>query len=167
MIRFTLTAFATVGLLLMVGCTKEDPSPELRDPIYQDLQKRAADAQKSVDESKAKILELSDSLEKAEPNSIDKRDIERDLAKAKRQELDSRQWALYYTIRGKRRRIVDHMTYREALHAGKEWPDPHEYSDYLVNRRLVEANRNWSARVPRLQDRLPSSAKKAPAPKAE
>lgn len=51
--------------------------------------------------------------------------------------------------------------YLEAFAAGREWPDPAEYSDYLVNMRLHEVSLNWNARVPKLQDRLPAA--KAPA----
>lgn len=165
--RFTRYALAALMCATLCGCSKEDPHPEARDPIYADLVRRLTEHQKAVDEAKGKITELTDSLEKAEPNTIEKRDIERDLAKYKHQLLDSDQWARYYKIRSERRRIVDKIVYREAFAAGKEWPDPHEYSDYLTNRRLVEINRNWNARVPKLSDRLPSSTKAAAKPAPE
>jgi hypothetical protein len=154
-------------MLSICACSKEDPNPEARDPIYDDLTKRMTEHQKNVDEAKAKIAELSDKLEKAEPNTIEKRDMERDLAKARHMLTDSDQWARYYKIRSERRKIVDKLVYKEAFAAKKDWPDPHEYSDYMTNRRLVEINRNWNARVPKLTDRLPSSAKKTEKPKEE
>jgi len=66
----------------------------------------------------------------------------------------------YLQIRAKRRLLVDRITYKAAFAKNKSWPDPREYSDYLVNMRLQEAPRNWSIRVPKLQDRL---SKRAPA----
>jgi hypothetical protein len=157
--RFTPAVLALTGCLLLIGCSKEDPIPEERDPIFKDLEHRQSEHQKTYDEATAKLKELYASLEKAEPNSLEKRDIQRDIAKYKAQALDNEQWARYYRIRTGRRKLVDRLAYKEALGAKKPWPDPSEYSEYLVNRRLVEANRNWNARVPKLRDRLPSSAK--------
>lgn len=158
---FTRLTLALVFMpTVLLGCSKEDPNPETRDPIFADLTKRMVEHSKAYEEAKAKVKELRDSLEKAEPNSIEVRDIQRDLAKTEAKVIDSEQWAHYYKIRSERRRLVDKLTYKEAFAAKREWPDPHEYSDYLTNRRLVEINRNWNARVPKLRDRLPSSAKK-------
>lgn len=158
MLRTLRVAFALIAALTLGACSKEDPNPELRDPIYADLGKRQADAQKAYEEASAKIKELVEKLEKAEANSLEKRDMERDLRKYRKVALDSEQMARYYKIRVERRRIVDKAAYREALEAKKEWPYPDEYSDYLTNRRLHEISLNWNARVPKLTDRLPSSA---------
>lgn len=156
---FTRLALATLMMVLLAGCSKEDPNPQLRDPIFQDLEKRANEHQKAKDEAEKQLLDLKTKLAKAEPNTLGKRDIEKDIRKNEHLALESSQWALYYKIRTERRRIVDKLAYGEALANKKPWPDPNEYSEYLVNRRLVEANRNWNARVPKLQSRLPSSQK--------
>lgn len=163
MMRFTLLMFAL--LLGLSACSKEEPNPEERDPIYKDLEKRAADYQKSVDEAQAKVKELSEALDKAKPNTIEEKDIERDLHKYRAQLVGSQQLALYYKIRTDRRKYVDHVTYHEAFVAKKSWPDKNEYSDYLVNMRLNEVNLNWNARVPKLQDRVVSSKSKSEQPK--
>ena len=152
----------TLGL---VACTKPDPIPEERDPIYQDLVKREAEHTKLAEEAAAKVIELRTQLEKAEPNTIEKKDIVRDLAKNTSAKLDHEQWARYYRIRVGRRKMVDRMTYKVAFDTqkDKDWPDAKEYQDYLTNRRLIESPRNWSIRVPKLQDRLAAAA----APKKE
>lgn len=160
----------TIALLLSVvitGCTKEDPIPEERDPIFKDLEKRKAEHAKMQEDAQAKLIELREKLEKAEPNTIEKKDIEKELAKFRAQLLDHDQWSRYYRIRAERRRLVDRLAYKEAFAAKKEWPDPREYSDYLVNRRLVESSRNWATRVPRLQDRLKGQTAAAEKPKEE
>jgi hypothetical protein len=169
MIRITRFALATLACAYLCACSKEDPNPELRDPIFQDLEKRHADQDKAAEEASKNLGELKIKLEKAEDNSIEKKDIQRDIAKNQKIFNISSQLAHYYKIRTERRKIVDKLVYKEALAAKKDWPDPHEYSDYLVNRRLVEASRNWAQRVPKLTDRIPSSTKPSakPNPKAE
>lgn len=147
-------AIALVILTLLTGCSKEDPHPELKDPIYLDLKKRADELSKSKEESAVKIKGLLESLDKAEPNSIERKDIERDLAKSRTLATVIEQQATYYRIRSERRRIEGRMAYKKAFQEKKPWPDAGEYSDYLVNRRLNEVNLNWNSRVPKLQDRL-------------
>jgi hypothetical protein len=139
------------------GCKQEDPNPELKDPIYVDLLRRATEARKGYEEELKKQGDISSKLEKTEANSIERKRTQRDLDKSKHSSFDYDQTAKYYEIRAKRRLHVDRMTYKAAFAAGKPWPDKHEYSDYQVNMRLQEVQRNWNARVPKLQERLLSS----------
>jgi hypothetical protein len=151
----------------LAGCKKEEPNPELLDPIYKDLEARHAAYSKNVEESKAKIPVLEESISKAEARSIDLKNFEKELSKEKLKLMNSEQLARYYRIRAERRKLTDRIEYKKAFAADKVWPDPHEYSDYLVNIRLQEANRNWGARVPKLQDRMPGSAPAKPKAPAE
>lgn len=151
MTRFMLGLLITVFLC---GCKSEDPNPELKDPIYKDLKAKADQHEKTIEEQMKKLGELQVKLQKSEANSIDRKDIQRDIANTKKVLGESEQWARYYRIRADRRAVVDKITARAAAQADKPWPDPREYSDYQVNRRLNEANRSWSKRVPKLEDRL-------------
>jgi hypothetical protein len=149
-------ALLLMVILTLVGCRREDPNPENMDPIYKDLKTRADSYQKEVEESKKSIDELRKALEKAEPRSIELKNIAKDLAKSQAKYEGAEQLARYYKIRAERRRLMGRKAYRAAFAQGKEWPDPHEYSDYLVNTRLNEVNLNWNARVPKLSDRTPA-----------
>jgi nitrate/nitrite-specific signal transduction histidine kinase len=142
----------------MLGCTTEDPHPELKDPIYKDLEARLTNHTKAIEEAKKKLGELRVAAGKAEANSIDRKDVLRDIAKQQVIVREAEKGARYYKIRADRRAVVDKIAAREALQAGKPWPDPNEYSQYKVNNRLREASLNWGARVPRLQDRLRAPA---------
>jgi hypothetical protein len=141
----------------LLGCKKEDPNPELMDPIYSDLLKRATDSQKALDEATAKLVTLHADLEKAEPNSIDLKDIQKDIAKTEAQKLRADQEARYFKIRSERRKFEDRIEYKKAFAKDQPWPDKHEYSDYLVNIRLREISLNWGTRVPKLHDRMTAS----------
>lgn len=153
--------FLIVLCTQLVGCKKEDPNPELMDPIYSDLLKRATDSQKAYEEAKVKVEALRKDLEKAEPNSIDVKDIQKDLAKTEIQKQRAEQEARYFKIRSERRKYEDRIEYKKAFAKNEEWPNKHEYSDYLVNIRLREINLNWGARVPKLRDRKLATTQKA------
>jgi hypothetical protein len=146
----------------LVGCKKEDPNPELLDPIYVDLDQRATSAQKAYDEELKKQADTKIALEKALANTIELKNAQKDLAKSQSIAVDLEQKARFYQIRAKRRLFVDRITYKAAFAKDEKWPDPREYSDYQVNMRLQESSRNWGARVPKLQNRLASLNGKDP-----
>lgn len=160
MIRSMVQLFIMLVLMgTLAGCKKEDPRPEMMDPIWKDLSARESAYKKNYDESKAKIPGLEESLAKAEPRSIDLKNFQKELAKEKLKLMNAEQLERYYRIRAERRKLTARIAYKKAFAEDKPWPDPHEYSDYQVNTRLQEASRNWASRVPKLQDRQPGSAK--------
>ncbi|NJL23945.1 MAG: hypothetical protein HC902_01320 [Calothrix sp. SM1_5_4] len=67
--RFIAWVGAIIFCVSLSSCKREDPNPELRDPIYKDLEARATEHQKTFEETKAKIEGLKSSLEKVEPNT--------------------------------------------------------------------------------------------------
>jgi len=71
MIRFKPQLILLLLLLGLAGCRKEDPNPELLDPIYADLERRATEMQKNLDEEVKKQEDLHKTLEKSEPNTIE------------------------------------------------------------------------------------------------
>ena len=158
----------SIQVVLMIFLVVQCPQlfaqgAEAMDPIYKDLSTLHQENEKAHLEAKAKIVELRSSIDKAAPNSIEMKDLRKELAKVKSQSLRAEQMARYYKIRAERRKVHAQIAAREAKEAGKEWPDPKEYSDYLVNKRLRDVNLNWNARVPKLQERLV----RTPAAKAE
>lgn len=113
------------------------------------------EAKKAKEEALAK-------LRQAPAQTLELKDAERDYWKAVRT-VDSLKTAVrYLKIRTERRRLESRLSYKRAFRAKKEgeWPDPDEYSAYLTNKRLREASLNWNRRVPKLQDRIPSSKEK-------
>jgi hypothetical protein len=153
--------FCILFLLAQItGCKKEDPNPELLDPIYKDLDKRAADFQKAYDDEIKHQEETRSAISKAEPNSTEVRNARRDLAKSLVTARELEQKAHYFKIRATRRLFTDRIEYRAAFAKNEIWPNPREYSEYQVNMRLQEAPMNWNTRVPKLKDRIVSAGGK-------
>jgi hypothetical protein len=158
--HFTRILVGLSFLLFLGACSKEDLQPEIRDPIYNDLTARTKTLDEEVKSLTEKLTTLKIDIQKAEPNTLTKREIERDLRKHQKMLREAEQALTYYRIRLDRRKLVDKLTYKSAYLAGKEWPDPSEFRHYQTSLRLREANRNWGARVPRLADRTPASLNK-------
>lgn len=145
--------------VVIVGCRSEDPNPELRDPIYQDLKKEAAATEKAYEDAKKAKEAAYLAMVEAPARTIELKDAEKDYWKAVKLVDSLATASKYLSIRAERRRIEARVSYQRAFIAKKEgeWPDKDEYSGYLTNRRLREAPLNWNKRVPKLQDRIPSS----------
>ena len=154
----------------LTACRSEDPTPEIRDPIYQSLLKELADAEKALEELKKSKEVAARKMASASAQTMDLKDAEKEYWKAEKQ-LDGLSSAVtYLKIRTERRRIESRVSYRKAFKAEKEadWPNKSEYEGYLTNRRLREASLNWNRRVPKLQDRISSSVQPSKEPaKAE
>lgn len=145
----------------LIGCRSEDPNPELRDPIYQSLKKESEEAEKALAESEKARDEALLKLRAAQAQTLELKEAEREYWKSVKI-VDRLKTAIkYLKIRTERRRLEARAAYKRAFLAGKEesWPNPDEYSAYLTNKRLREASLNWNRRVPKLQDRIPSSNK--------
>lgn len=147
--------------LCLFGCKSEEPNPELLDPIYKDLVSRTEEYSKSLLEHQARRKELEEFIEKSEPNTLDLKKARLELVKVLRWERMAEQKTAYFRIRTERRKVEDRKNYKLAFYKNEQWPDPAEYSGYLVNKRLQEVNLNWNARVPKLADRVSSSVSHA------
>ena len=55
--RFIL-ALIIIAAWVTLGCSKKDPNPELRDPIYKDLKSQTELHQKEVDDQKKMLSEF-------------------------------------------------------------------------------------------------------------
>ncbi len=155
--RFHALIIILTSALIGVGCSSEDPRPEQRDPIFKDLSGRQAAHAQALKEGEKQMTELKKDLDRAEPHSLELKNAARDIADMQRRMLREEELERFYRIRAERRRLVGRQEYKRAFAEGKEWPDPSEYSDYLLNIRLRTVDLNWSSRVPRLQERLPSA----------
>lgn len=151
---------------VLIGCNRPNPEPETLDPIYKDLVESHRKLEGKLAEQKKMLEDTLVDLKKAEAGSVEAKILKKDYSVTSQNIQNLTQQIAFIKIRAERRKFTDRMTYKYSFEAKKEWPDPREYSDYLLNKRLNEASRHWSDRVPRLNDRYPSS-KHEPAAKKE
>lgn len=136
-------------LMLTLGCNRPDPNPELKDPIYKDLKSEYSKYQKYVEDEQKKLDEAMLEMEKIEPRSLDRRAKTMEIRSFKKNILEYTQKAEYFRIKMELRRVYGRKAYRIAFQKGEDWPDPSEFKAYETNKRLQEAPRNWSHRVPK------------------
>ena len=135
--------------MFMVACSKEDPNPELKDPIYQDLLSEHKKYKKMLEDGEKEITKLKEELDNVDVRSIDRKIQAREYQKAIRNIVKLREQTEFYRIKSELRKVYGRKAYRIAFRENKEWPDPKEFEDYNTNKKLRAAPRNWSHRVPK------------------
>lgn len=156
--RLQLLFFMTLILFGLSGCRKEEPNPELLDPIFSDLQNQQKSVESSLEEEKKKLVKALGDVEAAMPNTMDLQNAIHDRDHAQGMITGLEQKLHYLNIRVERRKVEDKYNYHLAFVANKDWPDKKEYEDYLTQKRLAEAPKNWDAHIPKMWDRKPAAA---------
>ncbi|MEK6556258.1 MAG: hypothetical protein AABZ31_13510 [Bdellovibrionota bacterium] len=140
--------------ILLSGCKSEDPTPELRDPIYNDLVKQQRDAEDGLKKSIEAVAKLEKEYAEQAPRTIDRKTTQKELFKEQEKVHRLTQEAEYYRIAALKRKAEATIGYKTAFAEDKTWPDPKEYESYKLNKKMRETSRNWSTRVPKLSNPL-------------
>lgn len=144
-------------LITQVGCKSEDPSPELKDPIYGELIKEQKSAEDQVKKSSDAIKALEKTYAEQEVRSIDKKSTQKELLAEQEKFRRATQEAEFYRIAALKRKAEAQISYKKAFAAGEPWPDPKEYENFKNMKRLRSVSRNWNERVPKIQNPLNSA----------
>jgi hypothetical protein len=132
---------------LLSGCSRPNPTPELKDPIYLDLVKRGAVASAASELAKEELKTLKSDLETLPPRDSNRRKLQQDLTRKETHLMVADQEALYFEIRAQQRKDFARTEYLESFNAGKPWPVPEDFEAYKAQRRLQDAPREWQSRL--------------------
>lgn len=132
--------------ILSVACNKPDPNPELRDGIYLDFKAQLAEAQKNLAGAQKTLEEHKVTLEKVKPQTGQIKYAQKRYWDAQRQIDKYQQQEKYWRIRIQERERFAKKDYLKAFRQGKTWPDPKEYEEYMVQKRLQTIPPQWNAK---------------------
>jgi hypothetical protein len=143
--------FIAVNALLLVSCSKMDPNPELKDPIYRDIETELKNSAKLLTDTEKKLEGLKLEEAKLAPRTKERMVNGRAIQNQKNIIEKLTQRIAYLEIRLERRKIQTKNEYSAAYSAKKPWPDPAEYENYKMMQKLQSAPRNWDHRVPKFK----------------
>lgn len=152
-------------LISLVGCKKPDPSPELRDPIYQDLVNEVRDVASQIVSEQKNLDEHLKNLDLVKPQTGQIKYAEKRVSESRARLERLRQRKLYLDLRLETRKRLDGEKYLEAYHKDQAWPDPKEHEEYKAQKKLDQAGSVWDSKG-RLEEYEQSLKlkNKAPAP---
>ncbi len=139
--------FIVIFLFLTASCSKEDPNPEKKDEIYQDLLSELDIASKSLEEEEKNLASLKKELEKAIPQTGQVKYATKKVQVSQEQVEILKQRKTFFEIKIEMRKHQVQQRYKESLRKdGRPWPDQEEITLYRsiskLNRDKLAYDRN-------------------------
>lgn len=139
--------FFLLFFIFLAACNRPNPTPEVQDPIYRDLQAQYTAAVKEVDSLRKEKQAAKEQASGAQPQTGEAKShwsayyaTEKALEKAEQNHK-------YIKLRLESRLKESRMSYAKALEERKPWPDPEELRVYEQHKRLQQAPRSWDERL--------------------
>lgn len=123
-----------------------------------------------AENEKKEIETLRAQLEKMAPNDPLRKRTVREIYRREKNLVQHQQRILYFQIRAEQRKDFAREEYLRSFYAEKPWPRPEDIEAYKKQKKIADASRNWSDRVPQLKRHIkqpPPDEKDKKAAKAE
>ncbi|MBL7669933.1 MAG: hypothetical protein JNM39_05565 [Bdellovibrionaceae bacterium] len=135
--------FSLLAVLFVFGCSKPEPNPELRDPIYQDFLAQKAATEKDLADTIAKMTEYSAAAKKAPPQTGQFKQNQRKFDEMDRRATKLKQQLQFWEIRIEERVIASRLSYNHAYAQKTPWPNQTEADSYKAEKKLRLARTQW------------------------
>ena len=144
-----LVAFIVLSIFSSSGCSRPNPTPEILDPIYADLNQKTALSKAEAEKTKKELETAREDFSKLQPRDPSRKKALQDIKKKEDLLVQLEQQSLYYEIRAEKRREHARQEYSKAYEADKPWPNPDDFAAYKLSEKLRTAPRDWGTRVPK------------------
>lgn len=154
----------TFILLVLCACNKPDPNPELRDPIFRDLEAKQKEASAALEAEKKTLEEAEKTLAGVVPQTGQIKFARKRLFESKARIEKLEQLKRYYTLRLESRKYEAQDDYLTAFDKGqgKEWPPAEDFADYQVQESARTKSRNWNVKKRIEEEKGPPPAAAGP-----
>lgn len=133
-------------LLCLSACTRIDKNPELRDPVYMDIQNEIQTLKAELEGKTKELLSFKKELLDVVPQTGQIKFVQKRINETEAHITHLEQEILYYELRKESRAEDSRKAYHESLKASTTWPDPKEYDSYLTEKKLRLAKKSWNVK---------------------
>ena len=133
-----------LSMLFAVGCNRPDPNPELKDPIYLDIQRELQEAKREVDAQEKQLEEFKKAFASVVPQTGQIKFAQKRLNDATDKLQRQRQMVRYWEIRLDTRKAESKKLYQQAFSKDKPWPNQQEWQEYKTIRAAQTKPKLWS-----------------------
>jgi hypothetical protein len=134
-----------IGLaLVLTGCRKPIEHPELADPVYRDLRKEANKAYTAYKDREKNAVAAKKAFDQAPIRTGARLDAQDEYFQALAEQEKYAEKYRYFALKAELRQKYDVSAYPRYFQDQKPWPDQEQYEAYEVEKRLVNAPREWN-----------------------
>lgn len=130
----------------LAACNKPDLNPELKDPIYSDLQSQLGSTTASLEAEKKKLEGFQKDLETVAPQTGQVKFAQKRVFESQALITKLGQEKNYLGLKLEQRKMAATISYRKAFEKKEEWPDPKEFISYRAEQKLRTARRSWDVK---------------------
>ena len=131
---------------LLLACEKPNPTPELLDPIYQDLENELKKAEAEIKSTEKELEGFRLEEKKVQPQTGQIKFAQKRVFETEAKLEKLKQMRTYWLLRKETRQKIARKSYLKAYKEKAPWPDPKEYQDYSLQRKLEQAPLNWNVK---------------------
>jgi hypothetical protein len=143
---------------LIAACNKPDPNPELRDEIYHELNNQLAAATHALSEEEKNLEGFQSKLKEVTPQTGQIKFAQKRVFDSENKIDHLKQEKAWLELRISERLADTKKNYMKAFKAGKDWPDPKEYEEFVATTKLRKAKREWDSKA-RIEATTPKKPK--------
>lgn len=130
----------------LAGCKKADPTPELKDALYQNFKSEAQAAEADVKAAETAVLDAEGEIKKAVPQTGQIKYAQKRYWEARNKLTLAEQKKRTAEVQAEMRLWKVRVACLEAFHAEKECGDPAALAEYQANAALAAKSKNWSVK---------------------
>ncbi|MEQ1876536.1 MAG: hypothetical protein ABL958_07810 [Bdellovibrionia bacterium] len=142
--------------IFLAACNRPDAYPELKDPIFHDMEADYRASQRERDTLEKEKEAAKADIPNAQPQTGETKAKWNVFFAAEKKYDKAVQMEHFHKLRLETRREEARKNYLAAFQAGQDWPPPDEYKAYQTEKRLRNAPKDWNTS---LKEKL--AAKKA------
>lgn len=152
------------ALYLQVGCHSKDPNPELKDPLFIELQGKMKEAEQELQAAQAAHTEALANLQKVTPQTGQIKYAMKRVNDSKDRIVKTQQQIKYLEIKIESQKWRAKESYLAAFYNHTPWPSQDEVEEFRTMYKARQTERNWSAKSRREAMHLPVGRQPAVAP---
>lgn len=130
----------------LVSCNKPDPNPELKDPIYNDLNALLATTSQAIEAEKKLLSGHEKELNESIPQTGQVKRLQKRVGESKGKISRLEQEKSYLRLKIKARLKVARSTYARAYDNKEVWPNPQEWRSYEAEKKFRNAKKTWDVK---------------------
>ncbi len=132
--------------LFLAGCDNLDKTPELRDPVYQDMKSEESRVKKEIDAKTKELKGLQETYLELVDSDYQKKLTREDIYRIKNEIKKLEQMMEYHMISAESRQIYARKQYLEYFKAGKDkdWPPTGIKEKYETQKKMATTSKQWS-----------------------
>ncbi|WP_413585837.1 hypothetical protein [Bdellovibrio sp. HCB274] len=133
-------------IFTLTACNKPMENPELKDPIYSDLQTQVGAATAALEAEKKKLEGFEKDLMTVVPQTGQIKYAKKRIYESQAAITRLEQEVEYLKLKVEQRKATAQQSYKKAFAKKEDWPDPKEWASYQAEQKLRKAKRSWDVK---------------------